>query len=1728
MATFALVASIVSAVTSVVSLAMTLSMDSPKAKDTGSSVDRKGIDNPKLVPFGTTRLPCSRVWSNVQNTNTRWLAQQYAISVGQIKQVHNVYIDEVSYVDGHPEPDYWYGIKASKEFPNACMGIRLGKEKEQAWQQIINHSDGEWSAEHRGDRTASIALLVERWINEGGDNNIRIMSPNMKIEALVDGVAVIDPRFDIALEGANNWKKRTWINGDKHSFQNPACVMLTYLVDTYYGMKLPVDCIDVQSFIELANYCDSAGIKFNGYVDQSSDFGKTLLDMASSFDGIVYLEDGLVKVKPDRLSLPVAHILESDCVGSFRLSNGNDSNYYNVVKVEYTNSNTSYSNDKYVLPANINTDNRIKQDGFEKVKTIDMPFTCEKSGNGFVKTIANRYLKRVDYQKTIEFDLDNTKKTLHLYDVFTVTNAAYKLNKKQFRVDSIKTSLDDKTMISKVVATEYEPSVYDGNSYEDGTTSKPVKPPTLVIQSPVSLAFTQTGYTTTGTGRLTWTSRYQKEHRTVVEYKLSSASSWYRAGEVKGNHFDVMNLRPDNYDFRVMTQSFNGSSSNWTVLSNVKIQGGVLLPTVTGLKAKFDSQDCLISWNDMTTVKINSNGLPISNGIYTVNDLFSHYEIQVYKGSNNQYKETLTSTVNNFVYTYDMNAQTDVNRDLQFKVFVVAKDGSTSQTAGVVDAFNKQAPQPVAVEVDGVLVNLAVKWDHPNINDYAATEVHISNVAGFTPSINTLAATSVSPFITINRQYNGVHYCRVGHYDVFGKDGIAWSAPITFTMKDIDDVLEDSPLFDTTIGDLNDAINNGLGDLAGDLNAAVGDLNTSIGNLNTELDAAVGDLNASIDGVVGDLNTNVGNLTDKINTSTKALTDKINSEITAVSADIIKNAKAIASNKTSIGTNAAKITENKTAITGVAGNLASFESETAANFGAANAAINSNKTAIANTDKALSAHKTEVTAKFKTTDAAIATNSQAVTDANKAIANQNTALTAKINSNTASINSNKTAIADTNKTVTSLQSSVNAKFAEVEADITSNSNAIADANNAIVNQGNSLTAEINKNKANISSNSTAIANTDKTIANVNSSLTAKINSNTANISKNATSIADTNKTVSSLSSTVTANYGDLNGKITSNKTAIADANKAIVNQGNSLTAKINSNAANISKNATSIADTNKTVASLSSTVTANYGDLNGKITSNKTAIADANKAIVNQNTALTAEINKNKANISSNSTAIANTNKTVSSLSSTVTSNYNGLNSKITSNTTAISEANKTIANVNSSLTAKINSNTANISKNATSIADTNKTVSSLSSTVSSNFNTLNGKITQNATSISNTNKTVSTLNSTVTANYGDLNGKISSTNSVVAGIDGRVTATTNLAQTVNGKTSGLIMVNDGNVSKTAIIADKFIISGDAGKQAVFQVVNGVASMRNALIKDLTATNIKAGSITGHSIATNTTVRAGSGAYTAGMNGDFNWKHETFWSGHDNPTHAPFRVMRDGSIYATKANITGHIVANSGTFKGHVEATSGSFTGSINATSGSFTGSLRATSGTLDNVTINSNCKINGTLNANNIVGDIYDQHFKKQTYQRHQGSPDYLNGVGSYVTVHRVTIRNSRPYARLISVEGAGCRLQAFTNSGASLASGTTEYWIANRCIGYGDDWAVSASYSNDLAASAPKGQVVVPAGISGTLEIRVYMREQRNGLRPSVFTQPSGGADTFQQFPVKAMIWKQSTELG
>ena len=97
---------------------------------------------------------------------------------------------------------------------------------------------------------------------------------------------------------------------------------------------------------------------------------------------------------------------------------------------------------------------------------------------------------------------------------------------------------------------------------------------------------------------------------------------------------------------------------------------------------------------------------------------------------------------------------------------------------------------------------------------------------------------------------------------------------------------------------------------------------------------------------------------------------------------------------------------------------------------------------------------------------------------------------------------------------------------------------------------------------------------------------------------------------------------------------------------------------------------------------------------------------------------------------------------------------------------------------------------------------------------------------------------------------------------------------------------------------------------------NGSVIISNAIIKNLSATNLAADAVTGDKINATTKISVGQRNSNSSLtlNGstitDSGWR---LWAGHASVGSAPFKVSQSGAVYATDAHITGEINATSGT-----------------------------------------------------------------------------------------------------------------------------------------------------------------------------------------------------------------------
>lgn len=127
---------------------------------------------------------------------------------------------------------------------------------------------------------------------------------------------------------------------------------------------------------------------------------------------------------------------------------------------------------------------------------------------------------------------------------------------------------------------------------------------------------------------------------------------------------------------------------------------------------------------------------------------------------------------------------------------------------------------------------------------------------------------------------------------------------------------------------------------------------------------------------------------------------------------------------------------------------------------------------------------------------------------------------------------------------------------------------------------------------------------------------------------------------------------------------------------------------------------------------------------------------------------------------------------------------------------------------------------------------------------------------------------------------------------------------------STYLQSSDKTVGLSASASDWAFWAGGAGTDTAKFRVNHAGKLwaSNATIAgNITATSGKIGKYN----ITNNYLISGSGSTCTGMGGD-----QAFWAGSDSSSNAPFHVSYDGSLYASKANISGVINSTDGSIGG--------------------------------------------------------------------------------------------------------------------------------------------------------------------------------------------------------------------
>jgi hypothetical protein len=1064
-----------------------------------------------VVPlcYGESRVDGIKIFEDkVEISNDeQYLCMVYVIAEGPIASFKNVKIND---------EDLFVGSYQSGVIGQADISAKFNKHIQvELWN---GHTDGrhislfdttstKWKTDSTLNGKAAIALKIRL----GGE----IKDENVTLTTFVKGRLVQDIRYQTGDEVYGYTSGGGVYDSVTEPGTNPALCLYDYLTHARYGAGFTAVDLNLNSFIEAANWCDVNLIRCNGVIDQAEEYKKIIEALLLCFRASLTRLNGVVHLMLDVPAVSVEHYELEHTINKIKIEYQAQDKYFNQLEVTY---NTLYeeSDTASVLYPPTNDDPFILKDNKVIKEDLKLPFTNSKAE---VDLLASMIVRSNMEQTEIEFETVEDGYNVSVNDVFTITLEEAGWVNKAFRVvEHTSDIFGDNPLTVKIKAREYTSEIYD-EVYDGVVIPTPTK---INVPNPSNLQFNFEDSKFGITGKLTW-DQSLTTYETHVMYKLTAEpdTAFQRYTIVKTNEALITDLKNTYYDFYVVNRDIFNRSSEICYLRNVNCFDATVLPKVTNLQAQSDSPDFIFTWDSMleTDIKITDPKNPSTIGSGKVKDVFLGYEVEVYV--RNVLALTRIVTENKFIFDYDTNTKNGISRNVTFKVSVVAKYGARSPV-NTINAVNYQQQVLSGIEVFGGLSGITVKFDAPTANDHRGVLVHMSTERNFTPLDTNILADLVGSN-TIHQPVvdNGVYFFKLGAYDCFGKDGIVYSAQFEASVQDVNAMLADISSDQLSIDLLNTIT--GKADTSV-LNTTKTELEALAAQAKTQADKAVLDALAASNKATTEANRVLGLANTKTNTDIAAAKAVAVADLDA--AKVILN-QAIADSVVDLApVNAKILAVEKTSV--------DADTATALRIDGLVTKTDTQAASITSLSNTVTNNNTATATRIDSVEATALSQAQAAETSAKTFA-------------TASVTTEKNARISADSALTTLVNTVKATADKNKADIVTVSTAYATADTALSNRIDTVTASVDTVNGKVTTEQTARASADTALSSRIDTVTATANKNKADIVIVNTALADSNTAfASSLTSMETAVKADATTKADAAKaaalvTAAADA-----------------------------------------------------------------------------------------------------------------------------------------------------------------------------------------------------------------------------------------------------------------------------------------------------------------------------------------------------------------------------------------------------------------------------------------------------------------------------------------------------------------------------------------------------------------------------------------------------------
>lgn len=743
----------------------------PKVQSADNSTTLGTTTDPKTVlpvVFGVTRVGAICVYKAISKQESNKLVQIFAIAEGEIDHYKALYMDNKNVLNSKTMTirDGVLDKGNIKERYRKVLEIefRTGKNPNTALSLAKQHLGSDWDDRYTGNGIATMCIILRR------DDR-----------SLADGVEILQPNSQIAVD-VSGLKIRNLETNAIEASTNGVDQIFHYLTNTKYGLSVPIENINVDSFLKVRSQVRQMNLHSNGACDPNASFKENLTGLMQTFGGVMFESFGRITLKLDAPDV-VKHRFDEDNImmGKVTLKTGGTNGYFNTINAMYQNPANDYSETMLRYPADAESDATVQQDGRIIAKDVEYRFVKDKKQIDKLASVErnkSRITQVISFMTTDAF-------TAEVWDVISVTHDELKLSNSLWRITAIERSIDSGIAgMLAITATEYNSKIYTDLNYAANPDDRPTGlPDSMTVQAPTNFRIKATGETLHGKNiSLTWDAPEDfNRYGFQVDYRVSGSPNWIKAGQTSQQIFNINALASDrSYDYRVCAFGII-ARSDWVELINQNPTVTYELPTPVIRIKNVGSQPNYFKGNDLTIAWENQQKLDVVvNGeTNKFSDLFDAYIIKITNkaGKSIQYR---TRNPESWTYTLDMNQFNGLSRELTVEVSAKGYNNSQSAPARLV-AINPQHKPIKGFSARGGFNSAFVSWNGDVLeSDYAGTIIQYATSQDFS---NARAVSTNSVSHTSFDIADGDYYLRAAHYDIFGTDDAVWSEPYFMKMK---------------------------------------------------------------------------------------------------------------------------------------------------------------------------------------------------------------------------------------------------------------------------------------------------------------------------------------------------------------------------------------------------------------------------------------------------------------------------------------------------------------------------------------------------------------------------------------------------------------------------------------------------------------------------------------------------------------------------------------------------------------------------------------------------------------------------------------------------------------------------------------------------------------------------------------------------------------------------------